>query len=474
MRRSWCGPALVAALCLAISAIPAAAGTVQSQKPYWFRDGYTSTTSVNLAASTAVVDTAGTGTVRLPYAPLQAAFDPAGTYALVATAAGVSAWVFDGQAVHPVTAWSLGNLAGATGVAWAMRGRAFAVATGSQVAVYGLSAGSGGYAASRVAQTAFTGAIGLAPGPASLPSALLVATATGASVLEAQGSSLVALSGGPAGLAGNLGVAATTGGAVAATWQAEAVQLWTWDGAAYLPAHSWDPPTPPLADGPVVGVAFDRGSDGQGGTLWVLTQGGQMLGYAYGPAGLQALPAWSVSVAATPNPPAGIAAGWGRHAVAVLYPTGWTYEDLVTGNTFGQDSIRSLGGQTWAVYQPSAVLQSVVLPVGHAVDEVRIEDADCAAGKSPPSCTGLPSVPAGTSVAYQVSTDGCHTWTDAPVFTNVTAPAGSSLCYRITLSTTDPAQTPVIDVTNLYEIAAVTTVESPGGPAVLCLGTGCA
>ncbi len=474
MLRSWRRPALAAALCLVVCAGSVAAGSVQSQDPFWFRDGYTSTTSVNLAASTAGVDTAGAGTVRLPYAPLQAAFDPAGTYALVATTAGVSAWVFDGQAVRSVTAWNLSNLANATGIAWTMRGRAFAVATGSQVAVYGLSAGSGGYVASRVAQTGFIGAIGLAPGPASLPSALLAATATGASVLEAQGASLVALSGGPSGLTGNLGVAATTGGAVAATWQAEAVQLWSWDGSAYLPAPSWDPPPPPLADGPVVGVAFDRASDGQGGTLWVLTQEGQLLGYAYGPAGLQALPAWSVSVPATPNPPAAIAAGWGRHAVAVLYPTGCIYEDLATGNTFGQDSIRSLGGQTWAVYQPSAVLRSVVLPVGHSVDEVRVEDADCAAGQSPPSCTGLPSVPAGTSVAYQVSTDGCHTWTDAPVFTNVTVPAGSNLCYRITLTTTASAQTPVVDVTNLYEIAAVTVVESPGGPAVLCLGSGCA
>ncbi len=474
MPRSWRGPALVAALCLALCAAPATAGSVQSPSPYWFRDGYTSTASVNLAASAAVVDTAGTGTVRLPYDPLQAAFDPAGTYALVATTAGVSAWVFDGQAVRPVTDWNLGNLAGATGVTWTMRGRAFAVATGSQVAVYGLSAGSGGYVASRVAQTGFTGAVGLAPGPESLPSALLAATATGATVLEAQGGSLIAISGGPSGLTGNLGVAATTGGAVGATWQAEAVQLWTWDGAAYLPAPSWDPPTPPLADGPVVGVAFARGSDGQGGTLWVLTQEGQLLGYAYGPAGLQALPGWSLSVVATPNPPAGIAAGWGRHAVAVLYPTGWAYEDLVTGNTFGQDRIRSLGGQTWAVYQPSAVLQSVVLPVGHTIDELRVEDANCTAGESPPNCTDQADLPSGTSVAYQVSTDGCHTWTGAPVFTNVTVPVGSSLCYRITLTTTDPAQTPIIDVTNLYEIAAVTTVESPGGPAVLCLGSGCA
>ena len=477
MRRSrwWRATVGVAALAaLPVLSVAVGAAGVRNANPWWFQDGYRTTSSVNLSASTAVVDTAGSGTVRLPYGPLQAAFDPTGTYALVVTSAGLSASVFNGQVVQPVSQWHLGNLAGATGVAWTTGGRAFGVATGAQVAVYGLSAGSGGYVATRVAQTAFAGAVGLAPGPTALPSALLVATATGATVLEAQGSGLVTISGGPSGLAGNLGVAAATAGAVAATWQAEAVQLWAWDGSAYLPAPAWDPPTPALADGPVVGVAFARGSDGQGGAFWVLTRQGQMLGYAYGLTGLQTLPAWSLSVPADPAPPAALAAGWGRHAAVVLYPTGWAYADLGGGGTFGQDPTRSLGGQTWAVYPPSAVLQSVALPIRHSVDELRVEDADCAAGKTPPDCTGLPTVPAGTSLAYQVSTDGCHTWTSAPLFTNVSVPAGSSLCYRVTLTTVDPAETPVIDVTNLYEIASETTVESPGGPAVLCLGTGCA
>ena len=306
-----------------------------------------------------------------------------------------------------------------------------------------------------------------------MPSALLAATATGTTLFEAQGSTLVALPGGPSGLAANLGVAATTDGSVAVTWQQEAVQLWAWNGAAYAPAATWDPPVPPVADGPVVGVAFAPQSNGQGGALWVLTGQGQLLAYAYGPAGLSGLPAFSLSVPANPNPPAGLAAGWAPDAVGVLYPTGWVYEDLGTGNTLGQDSARSLTGQTWAVYQVNAVLQSAVLPVGHTVDDVRVEDADCAAGKTPPNCSALPSLPAGTSVAYQVSTDGCHTWTDTPVFTNVSVPPGTSLCYRLALATTDPTVTPVVDVTNLYEIAERTTVESPGGPAVLCLGNGC-
>jgi hypothetical protein len=150
---------------------------------------------------------------------------------------------------------------------------------------------------------------------------------------------------------------------------------------------------------------------------------------------------------------------------------GWDYEDLVTGNTFGQDSIRSLAGQRWAAYAPRAVLESVALPVGHPVTQLRVEDADCAAGQSPPNCTAMATVPAGTSVGYRVSTDGCRTWTATPVFTNVTAPSGSSICYQITLTTSDPAVTPVVDVTNLYEIAQQKV--SGNVASLLCTGSSC-
>lgn len=84
-------------------------------------------------------------------------------------------------------------------------------------------------------------------------------------------------------------------------------------------------------------------------------------------------------------------------------------------------------------------------------------DAGCAAGKTPPACTGMATLPPGTAVSYAVSADGCRTWTSAPLFTNVTVPAGDRLCYRLTLATSNPAATPVVDVANLYEIATVSS-----------------
>lgn len=460
--RRWAGVGAALAAAALLLGPAASAGTVANTSPYWFQDDYLDTSSVNLAATTAVVNTATPGTVQLPYAPTQAAFDPKGTYALVATQGGVDAYVFDGQGVKPVTSWSLGSLA-ATGVAWVDSGDAFAIGTASQVVVYGLNQQGNAVLA---AEAPASGVVALAAGPSALPSAVLAATSTGAQIYEAQGTSLAGISGGPGGLSGNLGVASTADGAVAATWQQEAVQLWTWDGAAYLSATSWDPPTPPLADGAVVGVAFFP----QGGGYWVLTQQRQLLAYAYGAAGLSALPGWSLSVPTSPEPPVTVASGWGTASAGVVYPTGWDYEDAGTG-VFGQDTIRSLTGQTWPSYAPQAVLESVVLPVGHAVTEVRVEDADCGSGQTPPNCTQVATVPSGTGVSYQVSTDGCQTWAPTPVFTNVTVPSGTSLCYQITLTTSDPTVTPVVDVTNLYEIAQQQTSGSVA--SLLCTGSSC-
>ncbi len=141
-----------------------------------------------------------------------------------------------------VTGWTLGNLAGATGAAWVMGGRAFAVSTASEVAVYGLSAGARGYDATRVAVVSFGATVSLAPGPSALPSALLAATATGTSLFEAQGSTLVALPGGPSGLVANLGaVPSARSSTPRRRWNASAP-----GASASAPARSpgWTPPRP--------------------------------------------------------------------------------------------------------------------------------------------------------------------------------------------------------------------------------------
>ncbi len=466
MRRRWLASSVGAVLIAAL--VPLGLGVraagVRSSDPWWFSDSYTTTAYVDLRATTAVIDLGPPGLVRLPYAPAQVAFDPAGTYVLVATEGGVQAYLREGAQVVSAPGWRLGA-ADATGVAWIDGGAAFAVTTPFEVAEYGLAAIPGAYRAEQVAASPVGRAIGAAPGPSSLPGAVLVATPTGAALWAMQGLSLVSVSGGPQGLAGNRGVASTRDGSIVATWQRGQVELWAWNGSAYVRTPLWDPPTVP---GNVVGVAFFARSDG----YFVLTDRGRLSAYAFGPLGVTALPGYG-GVVTAPEVPVALGAGWSGVSAVALLPSGWTYQDWMPGTGFGPDPAKSLSGQSFAVYQPSAVLQSVPLRLGHAVSEVRIEDADCALGQRLAACTHAAVVPAGTSVAYAVATGACAHWVDVAPFVNGAVAASDQICYRLRLATGNPVRTPVVDVTNIYEVARQTFAGPGSVRALLCLGGGC-
>jgi hypothetical protein len=444
----------------------AAAGVPLAGRPLWFRDDYTTRTDIDAAATTAVVDTVAPGTVLLPYAPVQLALDPTGTYALLATQAGVYAFVFDGRRVRSVSDWRLGGVV-ARGTAWIADGTAFAIGTPSGVTVYGLVAASHGKVARQVAQVRLTGVLGLAPGPANLPAATLVDTRHGLILLQAVRGRMAQVSGAPAGArSGGSGVAATSSGAVAATWRGQRVQIWLWDGSAYLPAPAWSPPRLPPGAGTVVGVAFFPHGSG----YWELTSTGEVAAFAYGPGGLHRVAAASLTLAAAPDPPAAIAAGWSPDALAVLYPNGWVYAAPL-GRALAADPRRSVTGAAWPLFARRAVLQSTVLAAASTIDMVRVEDADCRAGAVPPACAHQALLPAGTSLAYAVGTAGCRGWTAAPPFTDIAVPPGRALCYRLVLRTEDLSVTPVVDVTDIYAIAAESV--SASLPALLCQGASC-
>jgi hypothetical protein len=453
---------LMAIVAFAVPGV-ARAGAVVRQSPFWFRDGYGNTDWVDPAATPAVVEPQGGGVI-LPYAPAQLSLGPSEGRALVATERGVEAALWNGSGVVPLPAWGLAGLA-ARGVTWLAGGGSFAVSVHGEVAVYGLD---GAGAVALVARGSAAGIGALAPGPASVPGAILGQTATGAALLApAGGGDLRALPGGPAGLQANLGVATAPGGGVAATWQAGRVELWVWDGSAYRPAPEWDPPAPPAGGGPVVGVAFFP----QGGGYWVLTRGGQLEAYAYGAWGLDRLAGWTASLRAAPDPPVALASGWGPGSVAVLYPWGWTYLDPGPAGTLAPDAARGLAGQRYAVFAPTAVLQGVPIPVSHAVNALRVEDADCTPQVAGSACSGLPALPPGTALAYAVGAQGCTFLTAVETFRVVPVAPGSSACYRVTLSTVDPRETPRLYVTNLYEVAAETAAAADA--SLLCVPSTC-
>ena len=442
----------------------AVVGVLTASAPFHFRDGYRSLAAVDATATTALVDPRGTGTVRLPYAPAELALDPSGRIILLATVAGVAAYTVSGDRTVPLEDWRLAQVP-ANGVAWLAGGQGIGIATPSAVAVYGLVAAGGRSRVERLAEARVPGAVGLAAGPATVPFSVLVATGSGVGLYGVQGQTLHRLPGAPAAPGGVWGIASTVDGAVAATWGPAGVAVWLWDGGGYRRASGWDPPSSAATDGPVAGVAFFP----RGRGYWVLGRWGVLRAYAFGPDGVVPLPALSVSLPAKGAPPITATAGWGADGVAVLFPDGWSALAATPGAAPTQEAAWSLSGSRLAVYQPRAVLQGVPLTVDHPVQALRAEDADCPGGGAP--CAEPAQVPAGTGVRYALSAAGCQGWVQAQAAENVSVPAGTRVCYRLELTTRDPRVTPVVDVTNLYELALHRAAVEVG--SLLCLPGAC-
>ncbi len=440
---------VAASLGLALAA--RAASGVVSADPWWFQDDYTSLTYVDPAGTTAAVDTAGTGTVSLPLRPAAVALDPAAAVGLIATAAGVQGWSFDGAAMVSSPRFDVGGT-GYVGAAWlGAAGNLLAVATAGRLTLQAWN-GSGWVA---VASLALTGATSVAEGApvAGGAASILVGTPTGFAVADYRGGALTLDPGaGIGGLQGVSGIASAPGGALVAAWHGSTLGVYGWDGSRYRETPTWEIPA---GSQPILAVAWFRGGNG----YWVLTADGSLTAYGFNGDFVVALPRLSTTLS---QPVAALGTGWRQGQVAALVGSGWTYYD---GAVIGPDPARSVGGLSLPLYQGSAELSSTVLSAGHAIDEIQVDAA-------------VPQLPAGTGIAYQVSTDGGSTWTAVTPCVNPTnpladcgpdntaVPAGSEVAYRLLLSTSDPSVTPVVDSTDLYEIATETQARS-GGMAVL-------
>jgi hypothetical protein len=429
--------ALTAAALLLPSAAAASTG-VQNANPYWFEDTYQGAAYVDPLSTSAIVDTAGTGTAYLP--PLSAddlAYAPAWVGAdilEVGTAGGVQGWGFDGAGMVRETFLDV-PVAQPAGVAFLGepspgqpgQGVALAVGTAAGVSVWAWT----GQVWAQALSVSDPGVVGVAPGA---EGGFLAATATGFALYSPSGQALAGVSG----LAGLRGVAATDDGSIAAVWTGAAASFYAWTGAAYVPLPAWSEPAP--SGGTLLGVAFFR--DGTG--YWLVTPA-QAAAYGWNGAALAPLPAWDTS--ALPSLAVAASPGWEQGSLALLSPAGIAYLSAA-GGALGSDAAESITGQSWSVFAPAAQVQSTVLPgLGHAVDEVKMVDT-------------MAALPSGSSLAYWVSTDGGATWTDTPPLQPTAVPAGSSLVYRAALGTADQSQTPILDTTDLYEIATQVTNET--------------
>ncbi len=437
-RRSAAILGLVIAAALLLPSAAATSSGVRNANPYWFEDTYQSTAYVDAAATSAIVDTAGSGTVYLP--PLSAddlAYAPpwVGADILeVGTASGVQGWGFDGAGMVRETFLDV-PVADPRGVAFLGRppagspslGVALAAGTPSGAAVYAWD----GATWAKVLTVSDAGVVGVAPGA---EGGFLAATATGFTLYSPAGKGLASVSG----LSAVRGIAATDGGAVAAVWTAAAASFYGWDGTAYVPLPTWDEPAP--SGGTLLGVAFFRHGNG----YWMVTPT-QAAAYGWDGAALVPLPAWDTS--AMPSLAVAASPGWEQGSLAVLSPAGIAYLTASDGAFVANDA-KSVVGQAWPVFAPTALLQSTVLPgLNHPVDEVKMVDT-------------MAAMPTGASLVYWVSTDGGAAWTETPPLQPTAVPAGSSLVYRAVLGTVDQSQTPVLDTTDVFEIASQTTSET--------------
>ncbi len=336
------------------------------------------------------------------------------------------------------------------------------MATRRRVGVYGLTAGGGLHPVVRVAGAHVRGVRGLAAGPVSAGSTILAATAQTVKILAPLGSALREVPGGVGGLTNNLGVASDADGKVMATWSGRSVRLWAWDGARYVAAPSWDPTT--AASGRVVGVAMAPRTR----MYWVLTTRRALNAYAYGSSGVVALSGLSGTVPPGRFAPRAIDIGWNGTGVVIAGPDGWRYAEAKAG---GMQWERLLGwtGAKWSAYRARSVVESRSLVVGHHVTQLRVEDATCI---TPGVCQDGVRLPLGTAVAYQFATGDCTTWKAAPIAVNFTLSAvASAVCYRLVLSTADPRRTPLVRVTNIYEIASQSSQSRVA--ALLCVLGAC-
>ena len=429
-----CG-VLAAAALLPPAAVTAAG--VKNPNPYWFEDSYRTLGYVDMAATTAIMDNGGTGTAYLP--PLSAddlAYAPpyVGADILeVGTASGVQGWGFNGAAMisEPFLDVAATDPAGVAFLGQAPPGEPgqgvrLAVAAGAGISIYGWN----GVGWASVLNIAAPGIVGVAAGA---DGGVLAATAGGFTLYSPAGVQQTQVTG----LSGLVGVTSAAGGMLVAVWTNTTASFYSWTGAQYMALPSWGEPEP--AAGSLLGVAFFRG----GGGYWLATPT-QVVAYGWNGAVLAGLPGWGSS--AMPAQAVAVATGWGPGSVSVLSPAGAQYLDA-PGGALGVGSARSIVGQSWAVFAASGMLGSAVLPVGHNVDEVRMVDT-------------MAALPTGTALGYRVSTDGGATWTNTPPLTPTNVPAGDALVYQAALSTTDTAQTPVLDTTDLYEIATETQTET--------------
>ncbi len=128
---------------------------------------------------------------------------------------------------------------------------------------------------------------------------------------------------------------------------------------------------------------------------------------------------------------------WRYWEYAALTTAGIVYKAF-DGRGWQTNQALSISSPFRVGYRLSDAVVSTVLPALERVARVRAEM--------------IGAIPFGCGVLCEVSTNGGATWTTAGFDVNTDVPNGMSLCYRLTLTTSDPLVTPVVDRIRVLQI----------------------
>ena len=383
----------------------------------WAEDHYLDLSKTDSLRTSALVDTSPPGLVVLPREWGRVALHPA-ELSLVAVAPGqLRGYGFDGSRLvrdPRLDAFFPGVVA----AAFSSDGRFLAaVSSSGEVRVWGRDAG--GVLRLLASLAGFAGAVALEPARGA---DFWVVASSSARYLGFDGSSWREVGAFRLPLSGAVSASWYAPRGVLAVLDAGRVRCFGFDGSRFqeLPALG---AAAPGASGVV-----------QHGLGYGVVSGRQVLCYGFSPSGAVRLP--SLDVTLPEDGCGGAVSLWGGFDFVAL--TSWGARYLAwSGSGWALDLARSLPGVSGG-YRPSAEYRSVVFPAQVPVDRVRFEAEY--------------QVPSGCGLLFQVSTDGGSTWTDVVLFENLDVPSGPSLCYRVLLSSGDPAATPAVDRVRLLQI----------------------
>ncbi|MGB9866531.1 MAG: hypothetical protein ACPLPR_01285 [Bacillota bacterium] len=384
----------------------------------WVEDDYLDFSKTDSLRTTAVVDTVPPGLVVLPREWGRVALHPSEMSLVAAAPDGLRGYGFDGSRLVRDSRLDA-SFPGVFAAAFSSDGRFLAaVSSSGEVRVWGRD--PEGVLRQVASLSGFAGAVALEP---AFGADFWVVGSTWARYLGFDGSSWREVG----------AFRLLLSGAVSGSWYAPRGLLAVLD-AGRVRCFGFDGAT--FREVPAFGVPAE-GASGvvQHGIGYGVVVGDRVLCYGFGPEGVVRVP--SLDVVLPEACFGGAVSLWGDLDFVVV--TDWGARYLAwSGSGWCFDPARSLSGEVWGGYRPSAEYRSVVVASEVPVELVYLEAEY--------------QVPSGCGLVFQVSTDGGFTWTDAVPSEVQEVPSGPSLGYRALLSSPDPAVTPSIDRVTLLQI----------------------